>query len=100
MVGTSVTKVKRGDLADVLATEFSLPKEKALQAVELLLGAIATSLANGSQVDLTGFGRFSIVTHPERQGRNPSTGEMEHRRSYRRVVFSSGVRLRRLVRGE
>lgn len=100
MAGTNPIKVKRRDLAGVLATELNLPKDQALRGVELLLGAIATSLANGSQVDLSGFGRFSIVIHPARQGRNPKTGAMEDRLSYRRVVFSSGGRLRRLVKGE
>ena len=36
---------------------------------------ITNTLKNGDDVGIRGFGRFSIKELPERDGRNPQTGE-------------------------
>ena len=46
--------------------------EKALNAV---IDGIKKALSNGEKISLVGFGNFEVKHKPERQGRNPSTGE-------------------------
>ena len=36
---------------------------------------ITTTAASGEEIALAGFGRFKVTDLPERQGRNPATGE-------------------------
>ena len=40
-----------------------------------MVGSIASSLSNGEQVAVVGFGTFSVKHRAARAGRNPRTGE-------------------------
>lgn len=43
--------------------------------VSAVFETISTALAEGSRVELRGFGAFSVKNRPARAGRNPRTGE-------------------------
>lgn len=43
--------------------------------VESVLDTIKNELAKGEKVSLYQFGNFEVVERPEREGRNPQTGE-------------------------
>lgn len=45
------------------------------EALDATLEAITEALVDGKDVKLAGFGKFAVVERPEREGRNPSTGE-------------------------
>lgn len=45
------------------------------RVVNTVFDSITDALAEGSRVELRGFGAFSIRTRPARTGRNPRTGE-------------------------
>jgi DNA-binding protein HU-beta len=63
------------DLIDRVAERTRRTKKEAEEVVESVLACIAGSLASGENVDLRGFGSFQVSEKPERQGRNPRTGE-------------------------
>ena len=65
----------KADLVDVIADGADLSKTKAEEAINLLLDAIKTSVANGNTVQLVGFGSFALGARAARMGRNPKTGE-------------------------
>ena len=65
----------KADLVDVIADGADLSKTKAEEAINLLLEAIKTSVANGKTVQLVGFGSFALGARAARMGRNPKTGE-------------------------
>lgn len=44
-------------------------------AVDLILDAIAESLAEGRRAEIRGFGSFNIHYRPAKLGRNPKNGE-------------------------
>lgn len=44
-------------------------------AVRLILEAVSEALANGSRVEVRGFGSFALSHRPPRVGRNPKSGE-------------------------
>lgn len=50
-------------------------KGTAEMAVEGVIELIKDTLAKGGEVNLHGFGTFAVTAKPERQGRNPKTGE-------------------------
>jgi len=45
-------------------------------AVKLVLGAVASALADGRRVEIRGFGSFGLNHRQPRLGRNPKTGEL------------------------
>ena len=45
------------------------------EAVKTILDALTAALAEGSRIEIRGFGSFSLHFRPPRQGRNPKTGE-------------------------
>jgi integration host factor subunit alpha len=75
--------------ADLIQHVFtSLPgytKAQSREAVETLLKIMKSSLENGENILLSGFGKFSVKDKRPRKGRNPQTGE-ELRLDARRVV--------------
>lgn len=52
-------------------------KDKKLgsQMINYIFDSIKSEVAAGNKVNISGFGRFDIIVRPERDGRNPSTGE-------------------------
>ena len=68
-------------------------KTQARQAVETILHIIKSSLEEGEDVLLSGFGKFRVADKPARKTRNPKTGEslmLEHR-SIDRRCFMPGI---------
>lgn len=45
-------------------------------AVNLILGAMVNSLADGRRIEIRGFGSFSVIRRAARSARNPRTGEL------------------------
>ena len=47
-------------------------------AVKTIIEQMTLALSKGKRIELRGFGSFSLHRRPERQGRNPMTGETVH----------------------
>jgi DNA-binding protein HU-beta len=67
--------IGKEDLIQEVAERSGLGIAEARTALEEMLGAIETQLAEGNEVRLTGFGKFSVSRRKAREGRNPQTGE-------------------------
>jgi len=80
----------KADLVDVIADGADLSKTKAEEAINLLLEAIKTSVANGNTVQIVGFGSFALGARAARMGRNPKTGEAIKIAASKTVKFSVG----------
>lgn len=63
------------------------------------LDTIASSLKEGKEVRLTGFGTFSVSAIAARSGRNPRTGETLQIAASKRPVFKAGKTLKECVNG-
>jgi len=44
-------------------------------AVKVILDAMSSTLAQGSRIEIRGFGSFALNYRPARTGRNPKSGE-------------------------
>ncbi len=77
--------ITKADVVEMLHDRIGLSKKEARDLVEVSLDEIRTSLANGEEVKLSGFGKFELRDKPPRPGRNPRTRE-EVTISARRVV--------------
>ena len=68
--------VKKSELIKCLTEKVSyLDRARATQVVDSFFDEIARSLADGSRVELRGFGAFFTRQHAARLGRNPRTGD-------------------------
>ena len=67
--------MKKSDLVDAIAGKENINKANAQSLVEGVLELIADGLAKGEDIDLRGFGRFSVRDSAARTGRNPQNGE-------------------------
>ena len=84
-------------MAETLFEELGLNKREAKELVELFFEEIRTTLAEGDDVKLSGFGNFVLRVKNQRPGRNPKTGEEIPISARRVVTFRPGQKLKARV---
>ena len=67
--------MNKKELVDAMANAAGISKADAEKALNGMLMAITGALSKGDKVTLVGFGTFSTQKRPERQAKNPRTGE-------------------------
>lgn len=82
--------MRKSDLIDDVAKRADITKAAAAAAIDATLDAITDTLKSGDSVILTGFGTFSVVDRPEREARNPRTGETITIAAKKAVKFKVG----------
>ncbi len=87
----------KADFAEELLDELGLNKREAKEIVELFFEEIKSSLEQGQQVKISGFGKFELRDKNSRPGRNPKTGEEIPITARRVVTFRSGQKLKARV---
>jgi len=87
----------KADMAEHLFEELGLNKREAKDMVEMFFEEIRTSLEDGQQVKLSGFGNFDLREKKQRPGRNPKTGEEIPISARRVVTFRPGQKLKARV---
>ena len=96
----TLTKVTKADLIQqVYKQHEGLTKIQATDSVEAFLRISKNSLINGSDLLLSGFGKFNVKDKKSRRGRNPQTGETLMLDARRVVTFNSSGILRDKVNG-
>ena len=88
----------RSDLVDAVAKDVGLPKTKASEAVQVVVGKINDALSSGERVDVRGLGVFVTTERAAHKGRNPSTGETIDVPATRVVKFRPARELKEAVR--
>jgi integration host factor subunit alpha len=92
----TLTKAK---LATRLQTEIGTTKPESLYYVDGLFELMKSTLADGEDLLISGFGKFSVRQKKERLGRNPRTSEKLMLREEKVVRFRAGGVLRKRVNG-
>ena len=88
------------DIINQVCDNADLPRSKAEEAVETVIGLIKDALGAGDPVILRRFGTFQVMSKSKRIGRNPKTGE-EAEISARKVVrVKSGKHFKQAVNDE
>ena len=62
------------EFLEFMAEKHDISKVEAKKALDMVLTSITEALENGDEVNLTGFGKFSVVHKEAGEARNPSTG--------------------------
>lgn len=89
--------MKKSELVEAIATDADVSKGKAEKALHSVLSNISNALADGQRVSFVGFGSFSVVDRPARDGRNPKTGEVIKIPAKKVVKFNAGASLKSRV---
>ena len=89
----------KSEFVDQVASESGLSKGDATKAVETALQVIEDTLKRGGEINITGFGKFSVADRGARQGVNPQTGERIEIAASKVPRFSAGSALKNAVKG-
>jgi DNA-binding protein HU-beta len=92
-----VSVTTKDELAKQLAERTGLDNGQAKATVDATIAEITAQLAAGNEVKFTGFGKFSAVARPTREGRNPQTGESMTIAAKTAPKFSAGAELKKAV---
>ena len=90
--------MKKAELISAVAEKAGIEKKNAEKAVNAVIDTIKESLAKGEGVQLIGFGSFEVRERPERQSRNPQTGETITVPATKAPAFKAGKALKDAVK--
>ena len=88
----------KSEFVDQVAAESGLSKGEAGKAVDAVLHTIEETLKRGSEVNFSGFGKFSVADRGARQGVHPRTGEKMEIAASRVPKFSAGSGLKKALK--
>lgn len=66
--------MNKSELIDQIASSADISKAAAARALDAAIDAVKSTLKNGGEVSLVGFGTFYAGDRAARSGRNPQTG--------------------------
>lgn len=82
------------DLAKGVATATGSNEADAKKTITAVFDQIAEAASKGDEVSIPGFGKFAVKDRPERQGRNPATGEAMTIAASKKVAFTAAKGLK------
>lgn len=89
----------KSELVEQVADRAELTKTDATRAVEAMFATVEDALRRGSEVTVSGFGKFHVSQRSARSGVNPRTGEKIQIAASRVPRFTAGSALKSAVRG-
>lgn len=89
----------KSELVDQVAARAELSRQEAGRAVEAVIATVEDALRRGSDVTLSGFGKFHVGERGARAGVNPRTGERIEIAASRVPRFTAGSGLKSAVKG-
>lgn len=91
--------MNKKELVAMVSDDTGVGRADVAKVVDGTLAAVTDALANGTDVQLVGFGTFRVTTTQARMARNPSTGEPIEVKARTRPVFKAGTKLKNAVAG-
>ena len=76
------------ELAAKVAEEHEISKAKAKTLIDAFLKELIAQASEGAEIALPGFGKFKVKETPEREGRNPASGEKIKIAASRKLTFA------------
>ena len=82
------------EIADKIAADHDLTKVQAKNIVETVFKAIIDAAGTDAETSIPGFGKFKVKATPEREGRNPGTGEKMKIAASKKLAFTPAKALK------
>ena len=89
----------KSELVDQVADRAGMTKQDAARALEAVVATVEDALRRGSDVTISGFGKFHVGERGARLGVNPRTGERIQIAASRVPRFTAGSGLKSAVKG-
>ena len=86
--------MNKSELIDAIASKSGLSKVDAGKALSALAETVASAIASGDKVTITGFGTFKGSQRAARKGTNPKTGKPLDIAAHTVVSFKAGSDLK------
>lgn len=67
--------MNKSELIEAFTEELNLPHATGLSIINTILDAMTETLVRGDNVEIRGFGSFTVRRYNSHTGRNPKTGE-------------------------
>ena len=92
--------MNKSQLISAIAESAGLTLTQAEKALVTTIDSITTSLTNGNDVSLVGFGKFGVKKRSARKVRNPQTGKEMELKETIVPFFKAGKNLKEMVDSE
>lgn len=89
--------MNKAELVTAIAERTELSKKDTEKALKAFIDVVTEELTNGEKVQLVGFGTFEVSERPEREGRNPQTGEPMKIAASKAPKFKAGKALKDII---
>lgn len=89
--------MNKSDFEKHIATKHSITQKEAGNIIDMFTSSVMSALAEGNEIQLIGFGNFSVTDVAARPGRNPRTGEVIQIAGYKQPRFKVGQKLKDAV---
>jgi DNA-binding protein HU-beta len=89
--------MKKKELIERIAEKADVPKSEAQKHFEAFEDVVTEALKAGEEVQLTGFGKFTVKERRAREGRNPQTGQKMKIAAQKVPSFSAGNALKEAI---
>ncbi|NVN93551.1 MAG: integration host factor subunit alpha [Desulfuromonadales bacterium] len=90
----------KADIVEKIMTGTGLTKRDSAEIMEALFSIMKSTLEQGENLKISGFGSFVVKQKNDRKGRNPQTGETITIASRRIVTFKPSTILRNAINCE
>ena len=90
--------MNKKEIIKQISTKTGYSQKDITEVVDNFLGAISDALVDGSDVNLTGFGKFVVSERAARKGINPKTMEAIDIPASRAVKFKVSTTLKNAVK--
>ena len=87
----------KSELIEALSSELNITSTNATGIVNTILNSMTDELVNGGNVEIRGFGSFSVRLHAPYTGRNPKTREKVYVKSKKLPFFKVAKALLKAV---
>lgn len=84
----------KADIVEKLQAGTGLSKKESVEMIEAVFSIMKTTLEQGENLKISGFGSFLVKQKHDRRGRNPQTGEAITIPARRILTFKPGAVLR------
>jgi len=89
--------MNKSDFEKHIATKHSITQKEASNIIDIFTSSVMSALSEGNEIQLVGFGNFSVAEVAARPGRNPRTGEVIQIAAYKQPRFKVGQKLKDAV---
>ncbi|MBU0945293.1 MAG: integration host factor subunit beta [Proteobacteria bacterium] len=89
--------MNKSELQEALAKELNLSLQTTTSIVATILDSMTDALVRGENVEIRGFGSFTVRQYDAYTGKNPKTGEKTRVKAKKLPFFKVGKELREAV---